>query len=100
MKPKKKIRHKTGYGSEWEEEKPSKVQKVLHVSITALAFLAFAGYLLCMIVQAIKSKGDEKSQSGIHLVPLTLFLFIFFGLTYFRVYSKQEQPISIIQICH
>lgn len=55
--PKKNIRHKTGWASEWEDEKPSKVQKVLHYSITALTFLAFAGYLLCMIVQAIKSKG-------------------------------------------
>ncbi|XP_049296697.1 uncharacterized protein LOC125770770 [Anopheles funestus] len=37
--------------------KPSKVQKIFQISITGLAFLAFAGYLLCMIVQAIKSKG-------------------------------------------
>ncbi|XP_040157509.1 uncharacterized protein LOC120897004 [Anopheles arabiensis] len=37
--------------------KPSKVQTIFQVSITGLAFLAFAGYLLCMIVQAIKSKG-------------------------------------------
>lgn len=65
----KKIRHKTGYGSEWEEEKPSKVQKVLHVSITALAFLAFAGYLLCMIVQAIKSKGEKINQESIWFAP-------------------------------
>ncbi|XP_031635792.1 uncharacterized protein LOC116348801 [Contarinia nasturtii] len=55
--PNKQLMHKTGYGSEWEEEKPSKIQKILHLSITALTFLAFAGYLLCMIVQAIKSKG-------------------------------------------
>ncbi|XP_035906779.1 uncharacterized protein LOC118509756 [Anopheles stephensi] len=37
--------------------KPSKVQTIFQISITGLAFLAFAGYLLCMIVQAIKSKG-------------------------------------------
>lgn len=61
------FRHKTGYGSEWEEEKPSKVQKVLHLSITALSFLAFAGYLLCMIVQAIKSKGVSKHEFNIYL---------------------------------
>uniref|UniRef100_A0A1B0GMA2 Uncharacterized protein n=1 Tax=Phlebotomus papatasi TaxID=29031 RepID=A0A1B0GMA2_PHLPP len=36
---------------------PSKVQKIFQLSVTALAFLAFGGYLLCMIVQAIKSKG-------------------------------------------
>lgn len=54
------LRHKVGYPSDgggWEDEKSTKIQKVLHFSITALAFLAFAGYLLCMIVQAIKSKG-------------------------------------------
>lgn len=39
------------------EEKPSKVQKIFQLSVTTLAFLAFGGYLLCMIVQAIKSKG-------------------------------------------
>lgn len=38
-------------------EKPSKVQSFFQLSITALAFFAFGGYLLCMIVQAIKSKG-------------------------------------------
>lgn len=46
-----------GGGAIWMEEKPSKVQKIFQISVTALAFLAFGGYLLCMIVQAIKSKG-------------------------------------------
>ncbi|XP_067635402.1 uncharacterized protein [Eurosta solidaginis] len=42
----------------WQaEEKPSKLQTIFHISITALAFLSFGGYLLCLIVQAIKSKG-------------------------------------------
>lgn len=53
----------------WEEEKPSKIQKVLHFSLTALAFLAFAGYLLCMIVQAIKSKGECLSP---YTIPWTV----------------------------
>lgn len=39
------------------DEKPSKLQTFFQVSVTALSFLAFGGYLLCMIVQAIKSKG-------------------------------------------
>ncbi|XP_055694386.1 uncharacterized protein LOC129796457 [Lutzomyia longipalpis] len=47
--------HKSAEG--WQEMKPSKVQKIFQLSVTALAFLAFGGYLLCMIVQAIKSKG-------------------------------------------
>ncbi|XP_022227357.2 uncharacterized protein LOC111077393 [Drosophila obscura] len=41
----------------WTEPKPSKLQTLFQVSITALAFLSFGGYLLCLIVQAIKSKG-------------------------------------------
>lgn len=50
---------KSGYGDlegPWNT-KPSKIQTFFQISVTALAFLAFAGYLLCMIVQAIKSKG-------------------------------------------
>lgn len=50
-------REKVGYEETWVEEKPGKIQKIFQLSVTALAFLAFGGYLLCMIVQAIKSKG-------------------------------------------
>lgn len=50
-------REKIGYEETWVEEKPGKIQKIFQLSVTALAFLAFGGYLLCMIVQAIKSKG-------------------------------------------
>ncbi|XP_060661724.1 uncharacterized protein LOC132795181 [Drosophila nasuta] len=46
-----------GHMSSWTEEKPSKLQTLFQISITALAFLSFGGYLLCLIVQAIKSKG-------------------------------------------
>lgn len=45
----------------WHEERPTKIQKFFQLSVTALAFLAFGGYLLCMIVQAIKSKGLHYS---------------------------------------
>lgn len=52
---------KIGYDeATWADEKPSKVQKIFQLSVTTLAFLAFGGYLLCMIVQAIKSKGKRK----------------------------------------
>jgi hypothetical protein len=60
------INRKTGWTSSssglenpWEQ-KQSKVQTFFQLSITALAFLAFAGYLLCMIVQAIKAKGTHS----------------------------------------
>ncbi|EDV91722.1 GH24533 [Drosophila grimshawi] len=45
------------HAGHWVEEKPSKLQTLFQISITALAFLSFGGYLLCLIVQAIKSKG-------------------------------------------
>ncbi|XP_062544835.1 uncharacterized protein LOC134211705 isoform X2 [Armigeres subalbatus] len=38
------------------DSRPSKIQSIFQISVTALSFLAFASYLLCMIVQAIKSK--------------------------------------------
>ncbi|KAM7350784.1 uncharacterized protein ACRADG_009233 [Cochliomyia hominivorax] len=42
----------------WQpEEKTSKLQTLFQISVTALAFLSFGGYLLCLIVQSIKSKG-------------------------------------------
>ncbi|XP_055915703.1 uncharacterized protein LOC129948594 [Eupeodes corollae] len=44
------------YPEPWQE-KPSKLQTLFQVSVTGLAFLSFGGYLLCLIVQAIKSKG-------------------------------------------
>lgn len=63
------ILRKTGYGggggsgleAPWDS-KPSKIQTFFQLSVTALAFLAFAGYLLCMIVQAIKAKGMYMSK--------------------------------------
>ncbi|XP_050344620.1 uncharacterized protein LOC126769746 [Nymphalis io] len=38
---------KGGYG---------KISNIFSISVTTLAFLAFGGYLLCLIVQAVKSK--------------------------------------------
>ncbi|XP_075155884.1 uncharacterized protein LOC142229228 [Haematobia irritans] len=51
-----------GYASShpdpWQlEEKPSKLQTLFQISVTALSFLSFGGYLLCLIVHSIKSKG-------------------------------------------
>lgn len=55
-----------GGGGVWKgyDESSGKLQKLFQFSITALAFLAFGGYLLCMIVQAIKSKGKVPRLRG------------------------------------
>lgn len=51
----------------WKDSGESgKIQKLFQFSVTALAFLAFGGYLLCMIVQAIKSKGS--STVSVHYI--------------------------------
>ncbi|XP_055591032.1 uncharacterized protein LOC129743099 isoform X2 [Uranotaenia lowii] len=48
------VKWRSGYA---HEGKSGKIQSIFQLSVTSLAFLAFAGYLLCLIVQAIKSKG-------------------------------------------
>uniref|UniRef100_A0A1A9ZEP1 Uncharacterized protein n=1 Tax=Glossina pallidipes TaxID=7398 RepID=A0A1A9ZEP1_GLOPL len=46
------------YKDSWQlAEKPSKFQTFFQITITTLAFLSFGGYLLCLIVHAIKNKG-------------------------------------------
>jgi hypothetical protein len=77
------IHRKTGYGGgstglegPWDT-KPSKIQTFFQISVTALAFLAFAGYLLCMIVQAIKSKGKNSLHNDLSL-SLNVVFFLFF----------------------
>lgn len=83
------VRDKSGHGQEiWIEEKPSKVQKIFQISVTALSFLAFGGYLLCMIVQAIKSKGNcghssEKHEHWLRQIKEKVSVPISLGTTYY-----------------
>ncbi|CAK1543076.1 unnamed protein product [Leptosia nina] len=48
--PKRRSDHKDLYKEE------SKISHIFTMSVTTLAFLAFGGYLLCLIVHAVKSK--------------------------------------------
>lgn len=50
-----------------QKTKGGKINKFFALSVTTLAFLAFGGYLLCLIVQAIKNKstyGYDPSVSA------------------------------------
>lgn len=38
------------------------IQSIFQISVTTLAFLAFGGYLLCLIVQAIKGKQNHYNM--------------------------------------
>lgn len=42
--------------SVWKKGSYSKISNIFTMSVTTLAFLAFGGYLLCLIVHAIKQK--------------------------------------------
>ncbi|XP_053608293.1 uncharacterized protein LOC128674045 [Plodia interpunctella] len=48
--------------SVWKKE--SKISNIFSMSVTTLAFLAFGGYLLCLIVQAVKAKEQYASAAG------------------------------------
>lgn len=52
-----------GHEEHYEYEEKSKVQSIFQLSVTALAFLSFGGYLLCLIVQAIRSKQQAESNA-------------------------------------
>lgn len=54
-----------GYGVQ-EDSKGGKkgIQSIFQISVTTLAFLAFGGYLLCLIVQAIKGKQNYYNMGN------------------------------------
>lgn len=41
----------------------SKISNIFSMSVTTLAFLAFGGYLLCLIVQAVKAKQNNANYN-------------------------------------
>ncbi|CAG4996472.1 unnamed protein product [Parnassius apollo] len=43
-------------GGLYKNEGSTKLSNIFSMSVTTLAFLAFGGYLLCLIVQAVKAK--------------------------------------------
>ncbi|XP_056636619.1 uncharacterized protein LOC130445127 [Diorhabda sublineata] len=44
--------------------KSSKIQSIFQISITSLAFLAFGGYLLCLLIHAINSKQNYNANNN------------------------------------
>ncbi|KAM3962011.1 uncharacterized protein ACR2FA_003905 [Aphomia sociella] len=60
--------------TDYEEKiskKGSKLSKLFSMSVTTLAFLAFGGYLLCLIVQAVKEKNNYMPTTA---SPTTFFV--------------------------
>ncbi|KAJ3657920.1 hypothetical protein Zmor_009696 [Zophobas morio] len=67
-----------GYHYHYEEEHSKKsgkksVQSIFQISVTTLAFLAFGGYLLCLLVQAIKGKSTTVVMDMTTMAPTAAF---------------------------
>lgn len=45
----------------YKKDGHSKISNIFSMSVTTLAFLAFGGYLLCLIVQAVKAKHNATA---------------------------------------
>lgn len=53
------------YGEHYEEKgKESKISKIFQLAVTALSFLAFGGYLLTLIITAIRRNSMNTSTAG------------------------------------
>lgn len=64
LKAKKDVFKRGGHEHEHEhEEEKSKIQSIFQLSVTALAFLSFGGYLLCLIVNAIRAKQMAENNA-------------------------------------
>lgn len=56
-----------------EKEKDSKISKIFQLSISALSFLAFGGYLLALIISAIRQKQNQANQNqGNNVIVLSV----------------------------
>lgn len=56
----------------WQKKGTKKgLSTIFQMTITALAFLAFAGYLLCLLVQAIKAKQNSTATGTTSGISVT-----------------------------
>lgn len=51
------------HGDYWEEKGgDTKISKIFQLTITTLSFLAFGGYLLCLVITAIKRNSGQGNN--------------------------------------
>ncbi|RZC38636.1 hypothetical protein BDFB_008945 [Asbolus verrucosus] len=81
LQAKRKPNDRGGYHNyhSYEEEHSKKsgkksVQSIFQISVTALAFLAFGGYLLCLLVQAIKGKNYMVMMETTTMAPMAAYI--------------------------
>jgi hypothetical protein len=59
--------------------KKGSISNIFQTSVTALSFLAFGGYLLCLIVQAIRAKNSGMAMMNGAALHANLSRFVFVG---------------------
>uniref|UniRef100_A0A6P7GEK9 Uncharacterized protein LOC114341397 n=1 Tax=Diabrotica virgifera virgifera TaxID=50390 RepID=A0A6P7GEK9_DIAVI len=59
---------------EKDNSKSHKIQSIFQLSVTSLAFLAFGGYLLCLLIHAIKAKQNTNTTNTVVTQALATFL--------------------------
>ncbi|KAJ8922861.1 hypothetical protein NQ315_007896 [Exocentrus adspersus] len=50
------------------KDKSSGIQSIFQISVTTLAFLAFGGYLICLLVQAVKGKTNDPQSTATQIM--------------------------------
>lgn len=78
LQSKRKPNDRGGYHYHYEEENSKKsgkksIQSIFQISVTTLAFLAFGGYLLCLLVQAVKGKNMMMMEMTTTMAPTAAF---------------------------
>lgn len=76
----------------------SKISNIFSMSVTTLAFLAFGGYLLCLIVQAVKA----KQQHNNNFQPQQSTFFVSAGIKkkpqpQFSSYGRRRRDIRVLK---
>jgi hypothetical protein len=62
-----------------KKDKKGSISSIFQTSVTALAFLAFGGYLLCLIVQAIRAKNNGLAMMSGAALHANLSRYVFLG---------------------
>ncbi|XP_023310241.1 uncharacterized protein LOC111691502, partial [Anoplophora glabripennis] len=56
------------YDDSSSKDKSSSIQSIFQISVTTLAFLAFGGYLICLLVQAVKGKNNNYQTTATQIM--------------------------------
>jgi uncharacterized protein YqhQ len=69
---------------DWDDKgKDSKISKIFQLTVTALSFLAFGGYLLTLIITAIRRTQNTTTPASLIVFSVKQFLHFLLHIIYF-----------------